>query len=71
MNKNKDKSIRVNVCWELGDNRKCETMQKEDAYKTRRWVEANNGFVFWFQALDDQSFQPVSSLYLRIASSIR
>jgi len=52
MNK-KDKSIRVNVCWECGDDRKCETMNKEDAYRTRKWVEANNGFIFWFQALDD------------------
>jgi len=52
MNK-KDKPIRVNVCWELGENRKCETMEKEDAYRTRRWVEANDGFIFWFQALDE------------------
>jgi len=51
--KKKDKPIRVNVCWELGENRKCETMQKEDAYRTRRWVEANDGFIFWFQALDE------------------
>ena len=53
MKKEKDKSIRVNVCWECANIRKCETMEKEDAYKTRRWVEANNGFIFWFQALDD------------------
>jgi|TARA_Y100000401_G_C8325923_1_gene228271 hypothetical protein len=51
--KNKDKPIRVNVCWECGKTRKCETMEKEDAYKTKRWVEANDGFIFWFQALDD------------------
>jgi len=51
--KNKDKSIRVNVCWECGKTHKCETMKKEDAYKTKRWVEANDGFIFWFQALDD------------------
>ena len=52
MNK-KNKSIRVNVCWECGDQRQCKTMQKEDAYRTRRWVEANDGFIFWFQALDE------------------
>ena len=49
----KDKPIRVNVCWECGDERKCKTMEKEDAYRTRRWVEANDGFIFWFQALDE------------------
>ena len=49
----KDKPIRVNVCWEVDRKRKCETMAKEDAYKTKRWVEANDGFIFWFQALDD------------------
>ena len=52
MNK-KNKPIRVNVCWECGDQRQCKTMQKEDAYRTRRWVEANDGFIFWFQALDE------------------
>ena len=49
----KDKPIRVNVCWELGRNRKMRNHEKEDAYRTRRWVEANDGFIFWFQALDD------------------
>ena len=51
--KNKDKSIRVNVCWEMQQNSQMRNNEKEDAYKTKRWVEANDGFIFWFQALDD------------------
>ena len=52
MNK-KDKPIRVNVCWELGATRKCETLNKDHAYATRKYIENNDGVVFWFQPLDD------------------
>ena len=48
----KDKQTRVNICWELGDERKCETLSKEDAYATRQHIEENNGVVFWFNPVD-------------------
>lgn len=49
----KDKQIRVNICWELGAERKCETLNKDHAYATRKYIEDNDGVVFWFQPLDD------------------
>ena len=51
-NKNID-NRRVNICWECGDEKKCVTLSKEEAYATKRWVDDNGGVVFWFQALDD------------------
>jgi len=51
--KYKEPRIRVNMCWELGEERKCATLDKSDAYKTREWVEKNDGVVYWFQALPD------------------
>jgi len=50
---NKNKTIRVNVCWELNEERKCETLEKNHAYAKRDYIEENNGVVFWFQPLDD------------------
>ena len=49
----KDKQIRVNICWELNNERKCETLDKKHAYATREYVETNKGVVFWFQPLDN------------------
>jgi hypothetical protein len=51
--KYKEPHIRVNICWEVGDERKCVTLDKSDAYATREWVESQNGCVYWFQALPD------------------
>ena len=51
--KYKEPYIRVNICWELGDEKKCVTLSKNDAYVTREWVEEKGGTVFWFQALPD------------------
>ena len=48
----KDKPIKVNVCWERDKKRQCKTMSKEDAYLLRTWLDKNNGFCYWFQALD-------------------
>ena len=45
-------NIRVNICWEVGDEKKCVTMSREEAYATRKWVEANDGVVFWFAAVE-------------------
>jgi hypothetical protein len=51
--RSKDLKIRVNLCWEVGDEKKCATLSKEEAYATRKWVEDNNGVVFWSQVLPD------------------
>lgn len=53
MKRNKDLRIRVNICWEVGDEKKCVTLSKEEAYATRDWVEERGGTTFWFQALPD------------------
>lgn len=49
----KDPRIRVNMCWELSDEKKCVTLEKNNALATRDWVEKQGGTVFWFQALPD------------------
>ena len=49
----KDPHIRVNMCWEVKDEKKCVTLSKNDALATRDWVEEQGGVVFWFQALPD------------------
>lgn len=51
--KAKDPKIRVNMCWEVGDEKKCVTLSKEEAYATREWVERQGGVTWWFQALPD------------------
>jgi hypothetical protein len=51
--KNKDPHIRVNMCWQVGDEKKCATLSKEAAYVTRDWVEQQGGCTWWFQALPD------------------
>jgi len=45
--------IRVNICWEVGDEKKCAAMPKEEAYSTRKWVEEQGGVTWWFQGLPD------------------
>jgi len=49
--KYKEPCIRVNMCWEVGNEKKCVTLSKEQAYATREWVEKQGGTTFWFQAL--------------------
>jgi hypothetical protein len=51
--RNKDLRIRVNICWEVGNEKKCVTLSKEEAYATRKWVEDNGGVIFWTQVLPD------------------
>jgi hypothetical protein len=51
--RNKDLKIRVNICYEVGDEKKCVTLSKEEAYATRKWVEESGGVVFWTQVLSD------------------
>lgn len=49
----KDYNPRINMCWEIGDEKKCVTLEKNNALATRDWVEKQGGVVFWFQALSD------------------
>jgi hypothetical protein len=49
----KQQPKRVNICWELKDERKCQTLSRDEAYALRKHVDENDGCVFWFQALDD------------------
>ncbi len=53
MKRNKDLKLRINMCWEVGDEKKCVTLSKEEAYATKKWVENNDGCVWWFTALED------------------
>ena len=49
----KTKPIKVNICWEVNNERKCETLSKNDAFATKKYCEENDGVVFWFQPLED------------------
>jgi|TARA_E500000318_G_scaffold74946_2_gene69532 hypothetical protein len=49
--KNK-KEIKVNICWEVGKEKKCATLNKNEAYATKKWVDEQNGVVFWFQPVE-------------------
>tara|TARA_B100000073_G_scaffold262438_1_gene222145 strand:- start:260 stop:484 length:225 start_codon:yes stop_codon:yes gene_type:complete len=49
----KSSVLRVNVCWEINKERQCKTMTKDEAYALKAWLDENNGFTYWFQALDD------------------
>lgn len=49
--KYKEPEIRVNICWEVRNEKKCVTLPKAEAYATRDWVEKEGGVCFWFQAL--------------------
>jgi hypothetical protein len=51
--KYKEPQIRVNICWEVRNEKKCVTLPKAEAYATRDWVEKEGGVCFWFQALPD------------------
>ena len=48
----KDPTIKVNICWEVRDEKKCVTLSKEEAYATRDWVEREGGVVFWFSPVE-------------------
>lgn len=52
MKKYKEPQIKVNMCWETKDEKKCVTLNKKEAYATREWVEKEGGFVYWFQPVD-------------------
>ena len=53
MKKHKDKPTRINLCWQIGDEKKCVTLPREHAYETKDWVEEQGGVVFWSQVLSD------------------
>lgn len=48
----RDPQIWVNICWQIGNEKKCATMSKEHAYATRDWVKQYEGTVTWFQAVE-------------------
>ena len=49
----KSSECKVNVCWEIDDHRECKTMTRDEAYALKAWLDENNGFTYWFQALDE------------------
>jgi hypothetical protein len=49
----RNKEIKVNMCWELDDEKKCVTLTKDQAYATREWVESKGGCVWWFTAIEN------------------
>jgi hypothetical protein len=50
--KTRGKQIRVNVCWETEDERKCHTFEKEEAYALKTAIENDGGTVWWFSPVD-------------------
>jgi|32_taG_2_1085360.scaffolds.fasta_scaffold11606_6 hypothetical protein len=53
MKPKKDKPIKVNICWEVGKEKKCVTLDKDKAYATKQWVDEQGGVVFWFQPVEN------------------
>jgi hypothetical protein len=51
-NRAKDKQIRVNVCWETAEERKCHTFNKEEAYALKTAIENDGGTVWWFSPVE-------------------
>jgi hypothetical protein len=51
--KYKDKPQKVNICWQIGDEKKCVTLPRDHAYETKDWVESQGGTTFWFQPLEN------------------
>lgn len=47
----RDPRIIVNVCWQIKNEKKCVALPREEAYATRKWVEENNGVIFWFDPI--------------------
>jgi hypothetical protein len=53
MRPKKNKPIKVNICWEVGEQKKCVTLDKDEAYATKEWVDKEGGVVFWFQPIEN------------------
>lgn len=53
MRPKKNKPIKVNICWEVGKEKKCVTLDKDEAYATKEWVDKEGGVVFWFQPIEN------------------
>ena len=51
MTLNRNKNITVNVCYEVHGKRKCTTLNKYDAFNLRKYVEHQEGVVWWFTAI--------------------
>ena len=44
---------RVNICWEIGEERHCKTLSKDEAYALKKEMREVGGVVFWFDVLDE------------------
>ncbi len=44
--------IRVSLCYQLNKERSCVYVNKENAYKLRKEIEAQNGTIYWFQPVE-------------------
>jgi hypothetical protein len=51
-NRNRNPNIRVNICYELNDNRKCLTLNKVEANALKCAVENEGGVVWWYVPVD-------------------
>lgn len=56
-NKARDKQIKVNVCWETADERKCHTFNKDEAYALKTAIENDGGTVWWFSPVEWSLFR--------------
>ena len=56
-NKARDKEIKVNVCWETADERKCHTFNKNEAYALKTAIENDGGTVWWFSPVEWSLFR--------------
>jgi hypothetical protein len=52
MKVNKNPDIKVNICYEIKDERKCLTLSKDEAYALRKAIEEQNGCVWWYQPVN-------------------
>jgi len=52
MKVNKSKQIRVNICYELKNERKCLTLSKDEAFALRKSIEDQDGVVWWYQPIE-------------------
>jgi hypothetical protein len=47
-NRNRNPDIKVNICYELNDQRKCLTLHKVEANALKSAVENEGGVVWWY-----------------------
>jgi hypothetical protein len=45
----KNYQIKVSICYEIKRKRRCEILNKDEAYRLRKLIEQLNGTIYWFQ----------------------